>query len=188
MKELSLNILDVAKNSVTAGASLITVRITETEESLTIFIGDNGCGMKEETVRNVVDPFYTTRTTRAVGLGLPLLKMEAEMTGGSMTVTSRHESEYPEDHGTEVEATFYKNHIDYIELGDIISTITILISGSPDIDWLFQHQTPAGSVDLDTREIRAALGPEVPLDLPDVVAWMTGSLQEEYNEINYING
>lgn len=188
MKELSLNILDVAKNSVTAGATLIHIILTETDDQLEICIGDNGCGMKEETVQNAVNPFYTTRTTRSVGMGLSLLKMEAEMTGGSMTVESRHVSEYPENHGTEVVATFNKNHIDYIELGDIVSTITILISGSPEIDWVFRHTTPVGSVDLDTREIRQALGPDVPLDLPDVVTWMTGSLEEEYNALNYING
>ncbi len=184
MKELSLNILDVAKNSVVAGASLIEITISETEETLEISIKDDGCGMTEETVAKVIDPFYTTRTTRDVGLGIPLLKMEAEMTGGHLEIQSVRECDESSEHGTVIKADFYKNHIDFIELGDIVSTITILISGSPEIDWDFRHVTPKGTVSLDTREIRAVLGSEVPLDSPEIIGWMTASLNEEYESIN----
>ena len=142
MKELSLNILDIAKNSVKAGAKLCTVEITEDRETLDLKISDDGCGMKEEFVKNVTDPFCTTRTTRAVGLGIPLLKLEAEQTGGSFSITSRHESEYPDDHGTVTEAKFYKNHIDMTPLGDIISSVATLVQGSPEIDFLFIHRLP----------------------------------------------
>ena len=90
MQELSLNVLDVAQNSISAGASLIEISVTEStaEHSLTVMIKDNGCGMTPEQVRNVTDPFYTTRTTRKVGLGVPLFKMACEMTGGSFTIDS----------------------------------------------------------------------------------------------------
>ena len=127
MKELSLNILDVAENSVKAGASLIGIELDETGDLLTLRITDNGCGMTPEILAGVTDPFYTTRTTRKVGLGLPLLKLAAEQTGGTMTVTSRHESTYPEDHGTEVTATFHTNHIDCTPMGDVVSSVVTLI-------------------------------------------------------------
>ena len=104
MKELSLNILDVAKNSVVAGASLVEITLnTDVEGKLTLCIKDDGCGMSEQTVRNVTDPFYTTRTTRKVGLGLPLLKLAAEQTGGTLEIVS---SQSEQNHGTTVKATF----------------------------------------------------------------------------------
>lgn len=127
MKELSLNILDIAENSVKAGASLTEIFIEELGDKLTLTIRDNGCGMSEEIRRTVTDPFYTTRTTRKVGMGLPLLKMEAEMTGGSMDVVSKWEREYPDEHGTTVTAVFYKNHIDFTPLGDAAESICTLI-------------------------------------------------------------
>ncbi len=180
MKELSLNILDIAENSVKARATLTQILLDETADTLTITIADNGCGMDEETVRRVVDPFYTTRTTRAVGLGLPLLKLEAEMTGGSVTVTSRHEKEHPADHGTVVTAVFRTDHIDCPPLGDVIATMVTLIQGHPDDDFLFRH-TRAGCepVELDTRQLREVLG-DVSLAAFEVLQWIQGFLTEAY--------
>ena len=86
MKELSLNILDIAENSVRANATLVTITIVEDSETLKVTIGDNGCGMTKEILENVTNPFCTTRTTRKVGLGIPLLKLQAEQTGGSVTI------------------------------------------------------------------------------------------------------
>ena len=126
MKELSLNILDIAENSVKAGATLITVSLTQAGNVLTIDITDDGCGMDAETVRRVTDPFYTTRTTRRVGLGLPLLKLEAEQTGGTLTVTSRTAAQCPDGHGTTVRATFHTDHIDCMPLGDVTATLVRL--------------------------------------------------------------
>ena len=184
MKELSLNILDVAENSVKAGATQTEININETAETLTLTIKDDGCGMSEEVVKAVVDPFYTTRTTRSVGLGVPLLKLAAEQTGGSLSVESRTAEMSPEDHGTTVMATFFKNHLDFTPLGDVVSTMTTLIQGHPDTDFLFIHTMPDGEVSLDTREIREALGGEVPLDTFDVIMWIKGSLEEEYEAIS----
>ena len=179
MKELSLNILDIVENSVKAGATLTQILLEESDTTLTITVEDDGCGMTEETVRQVTNPFYTTRTTRPVGLGLPLLKLEAEQTGGGLTVTSRHES-VSADHGTRVCATFRTDHIDCPPLGDVIATVTTLIQGHPDTDFLFCHSRPAGEpVELDTRQLREILG-EVPLDSYEVLQWIQGFLTEAY--------
>lgn len=182
MKELSLNILDIAENSVKAGASLIEIALTETDDALTLCITDNGCGMTPEILKSVTDPFYTTRTTRKVGLGLPLLKLAAEQTGGTLTVTSRHESEYPENHGTEVTATFRKHHIDCTPMGDVVSSVVTLIQGNPDREFVFRHTMPEGTVELDTRQLREVLGTDVPLNSFEVLQWITDYLHEQYGE------
>ena len=179
MKELSLNILDVAENSVKARATLTQILLSETADTLTLTIADDGCGMDAETVRRVTDPFYTTRTTRSVGLGLPLLKLEAEITGGDVTVTSRHEAEHPDDHGTTVTAVFHTDHIDCPPLGDVIATVTTLIQGHPDTEFLFRHEREGRDpVELDTRELRLVLE-DVPLDSYEVLQWIQGFLRSQ---------
>lgn len=182
MKEISLNILDVAKNSVKANATLTEITLNETEETLTLIIKDNGCGMSEEKVTNVCNPFYTTRTTRKVGLGIPLLKLSAEQTEGSFEITSKAQEEYPLDHGTVVTAVFNKNHIDFTPLGDVVDSIVILIQGDPQIDFLYTHNMPQGTVALDTRELREILG-DVPLNTFEVIQWIEGNLREQYAEL-----
>lgn len=181
MKEISLNILDIAENSVKAGASLTEITVTENDEQLTLTVRDNGCGMTAETLKFVTDPFYTTRTTRRVGMGLPLLKMEAEQTGGTFCISSKALSEYPEDHGTEVTAVFNKKHIDYTPLGDVASSIVTLIQGHPDTDFLFAHTCGSKSVTLDTRELRAVLE-DVPLNSYEVLSFINNFLREEENK------
>ena len=175
MKELSLNVLDVTENSVKAGAKNIDVFLIEDENGiLTLTIGDNGCGMTPEVVKSVIDPFYTTRTTRKVGLGVPLLKMAAEQTGGSIDIKSEVGV------GTTVTATFDTKSIDFTPIGDMVATMTTLIMGAPEIDFLYLHTTPVGEVKLDTRELRAVLGDNVSLDSFEVVEWMRGYLTEQY--------
>ncbi len=176
MKELSLNILDITENSVKAGATLTEISIAESLDTLTITITDDGCGMSEEILKSVEDPFYTTRTTRKVGLGIPLLKMAAEMTGGTLQIAS---SIAEHNHGTTVTALFYKNHLDFTPLGCIEETVVTLIQGHPDTDFLFIHQTPSGEVRLDTRELRAVLE-GVPLDTYEVIVWIKEYLNEQY--------
>ena len=102
MKELSLNILDIAENSVKAGATLTEITVEENGDRLVLTIKDDGCGMTNEILKSVTDPFYTTRTTRKVGMGIPLLKLAAEQTGGELQIDSRCEKDYPENHGTSV--------------------------------------------------------------------------------------
>ena len=182
MKELSLNILDITENSVKAGATLTEILIEETPDKLQLKIIDNGCGMSEEILKGVENPFYTTRTTRKVGLGIPLLKMAAEQTEGNFSITSQSASDNSENHGTEVQAVFNKNHLDYTPLGDVVSSITTLIHGHPDTDFLFRHVRPAGVVSLDTRELREQLGDEIPLNTYEVIKWVEEYLREQYQD------
>ncbi len=182
MKELSLNILDISQNSISARATLIYITLTEDADGwLTLAIRDNGCGMTEETLRTVMDPFYTTRTTRKVGMGIPLLKMAAEQTGGKVTIESVSET-VSEEHGTTITATFDTNHIDMTPIGDIISTIETILQGHPEIDYVFTHTSPRFSVVMDTRELRAVLG-EVSLAEPEILMWVRGYLSEQYEQL-----
>ncbi len=180
MKELSLNILDIAENSVKAGATLTKILLSETDDRLVISIEDDGCGMDKETVERVTDPFYTTRTTRAVGMGIPLFKMAAEQTGGSFAIESVKNDGNNENHGTKTRACFNKNHLDFTPLGDVVSSVTTLIQGHPETDFLFVHKTENGEARLDTRELREVLGADVALNEYEVIKWIEEFLKEQY--------
>ncbi len=182
MKELSLNILDITQNSISAGASHITIALTEEENGrLTLVIADNGCGMTEEVLRRVSDPFYTTRTTRKVGMGISLLTLAAEQTGGTVTITSVHESVDPVGHGTTLTATFDTKSIDFPPLGDMVETLSVIIQGHPEIDYSFRHITPARTVSLETSELREVLGEDVSLAEYEVMQWIESYLREQYS-------
>ena len=183
MKELSLNILDVAENSVKAGATLTQILITEQDNVLTLEIVDDGCGMSEDVVRSVVDPFYTTRKTRKVGLGIPLLKLACEQTEGELSISSVTKEDDPVGHGTHVTATFHTDHIDFTPLGDVSASILTLIQGHPDTDFLFIHKKNGCVVKLDTRELREVLE-DVPLNSYDVMEWIGEYLREQYEELS----
>ncbi len=179
MKELSLNILDITKNSVTAGAKNIEISLIEDEKGiLKLSIKDDGCGMSDETIKKVANPFYTTRTTRKVGMGIPLLTLAAEQAGGKVTIVS---STKPEDHGTEISATFDTNSIDFTPLGDIVETVCLLIQGNPEIDFVFIHKTPILDVRLSIPEIREILGEDVSVAEFEVIQWIKGFLDEQYS-------
>ncbi len=180
MKELSLNILDVSENSVKAGAKNVEILITEDENTMTLEINDDGCGMDAETLERVTDPFFTTRTTRDVGLGIPFLKLAAEQTGGSLEIISECAKEYPDTHGTKIKAVFNKNHIDFTPLGDIASTIVTLVQGAENIDFKFIHKTTEKTIDFDTKELRSVLGDDVPLSSMEVIQWIIQYFKEEY--------
>jgi signal transduction histidine kinase len=182
MKELSLNILDICENSTKAGATLVEITITESTDNLEIVIKDDGVGMTREVLQSVTNPFYTTRTTRRVGMGIPLFKLSAEQTGGHLKIESRHIDEFPDSHGTQVLARFIKTHMDFTPLGDIVSTVKTLIQGHPDIDFVFTHIKDEKRIYLDTREIRAVLE-SVPLDSFEVLCWIGENLSEQYNGI-----
>ena len=178
MRELSLNVMDIAQNSVKAEADLITITVKESdkEDFLHISIADNGRGMTEEQVKQVIDPFFTTRTTRKVGLGVPLFKLAAEQTGGNLTINSTLGV------GTTTSAHFVKSSVDMTPLGDINSTVKILIQCNPDIDFVFVHSTDISEFTLDTRELREILA-GVPLDTPDVLEWIGEFLSEQTTNI-----
>lgn len=184
MRELSLNVMDVAQNSITAKASLITLEVEESvpADRLSITLTDNGCGMTPEQVEHVIDPFYTTRTTRSVGLGVPLFKMEAEMTGGSFRIDSE------KGKGTSLTAVFKPSSVDMIPLGDINGTVLLLVTGNPDLDFIFTRAYENGAGEkrefsLQTRELREILGNDVPLNAPDVVLWIKDYLAEQTEEL-----
>ena len=182
MDELSLYVLDITMNSVRAGATEISITLREDGEWLWFTVEDNGCGMTKEQLAKLTDPFFTTRKTRKVGLGIPFLKMLAEMTGGYVTVTSVHES-VSLKHGTKTEAKFGKNHIDFIPLGDIVGTVCTLLQGhgGENIDFLFTHRIGEKEIALSTVEMREMLG-DVPISSPDVIAWVREYLSEGYGE------
>lgn len=173
MKELSLHILDIIQNSIAAGATLITLTLYESvrEDILTFTIADNGCGMPEEMVRAVTDPFTTGRTTRKVGLGIPLLKTAAEQTGGKIRLSSAVGK------GTTVTADFTYSHIDRQPLGNMAETMLGLITSHPDLDFVYQHRVENTQYTLDTREMRKTLG-DVPLNENAVTLWLSDFLKE----------
>ena len=178
MRELSLNVLDIAQNSLSAGASLVEIAVSEDTEKdeLVISVRDNGRGMTPEQAARVRDPFYTTRTTRKVGMGIPLFRMAAEMTGGSLDIVSEPGK------GTAVTASFSLSHIDRMPLGDMAGTITALIRLNPGVDFVYRHTVDGRSFEMDTRELRAQLG-DVPLSEPDVMEWIDGYLREQEDSL-----
>lgn len=176
MQEISLNILDVAQNSISAKASLVTILVDTIDKMMTITIEDNGCGMTTEQVKSVTDPFYTTRKTRSVGLGVPLFKMAAEMSGGEFEIKSEVGK------GTVVKAVFDTSNVDCMPLGDINATISSLIQLNPDIDFRYRRSVNSKEFELDTRQLREVLL-DVPLNAPEVTVFIADFLKENTLEI-----
>lgn len=178
MPEISLNILDVAENSVRAEASLveITVSVQPEEDTLTVVIRDDGCGMTKEQAARVQDPFFTTRTTRKVGLGVPFFKQAAESTGGSFRIDSE------KGKGTTVKAVFGLSHIDRMPLGDISATVQTLIVFNEHIDFRYTYEYDAKSFVLDTREMREMLGEGISFSESEVSAFIKDYLETNKEE------
>ncbi len=176
-----MNILDVAENSVRAGASLIEIEVLvrQKDDTLTVVIKDNGCGMTPEQVKSVQDPFFTTRTTRKVGLGVPFFKEAAEDTGGSFRIVSE------QGKGTEVCATFILSHIDRMPLGDICSTIYTLIVFNEHIDFRFRYGYGEDFFELDTREMRETLGADISFFEPEVSAFIKEYLITNKKDVDH---
>lgn len=179
MRELSLHILDIAQNSISANAESVRIAIIEDieKDTLTIKIKDDGRGMDEETVKMVIDPFYTTRTTRKVGLGIPMFKSSAEACDGQFEIKSQIGV------GTEVMAVFKYSHIDRVPLGNMADTIISIIISNPLIELIYTHKYKDNSFCLNTKEIRKTLGNEVPIDNIDVIMWLKEYIKEGIEEI-----
>lgn len=173
MKEIALYTLDIAQNSITARARRLDITLTEEGETITLSIRDDGTGMAPELLARVSDPFTTTRTTRAMGLGLPLLRLAAEQTGGSLSIESALGV------GTAVTAVFVASHIDCPPVGDMAGTITLLIQGAPELELHYTHRRGDALARLDTKELRALLGPELSLAEPELILWIRDYLQEQ---------
>jgi anti-sigma regulatory factor (Ser/Thr protein kinase) len=173
MKEIALHILDIAQNSVRAASGQINISISESvsADTVTLVIADNGRGMDRESCEKAADPYFTSRKTRKVGMGLPLLQMNAAMSGGRMTIESEP------GYGTTVTAIFGYSHVDRPPLGDVSGTIALLIMSNPAINIIYRHCCEEKEWSISTREIREELGEDAVTDLTIV-----RSLREIINE------
>lgn len=178
MQDISFHILDIAENSIGAGATLIKISIIEDfqKDLLLVKIEDNGRGIPEKLLQKVLDPFYTTRTTRKVGLGLSLLAQSAREAEGDMHIKSR------EDGGTVVTANFKHGHIDRKPIGNIEDTFLVLIAGNPQIDFIFSYDKNNKHYTIDTRRIKSELD-DVPINSPAVISAIKKDLQEYLDSV-----
>ena len=177
MKELSLHVLDIAENSVSAGATRIEITVTEdlNNDLLEISIRDNGKGMDADLKERITDPFVTSRTTRKVGLGIPFLKAAAEACAGTFTIESIPGK------GTTISARFQHSHLDRMPLGDLKVTFLNLIVGYPDIQWIFRYDNDGKIYQLDTQPVKEILG-DVPFSDPAVIRYLKKDLENGLNK------
>ncbi|MFQ3549197.1 MAG: ATP-binding protein [Armatimonadota bacterium] len=173
MRELSMHILDLAQNSLVAGADMIEIEVIAdtTKDSLKLFIKDNGKGMDEEFLAKVIDPFTTTRRTRRVGLGIPMLLQAAQSCDGSFHIDSKP------GEGTQLCAEFVLSHIDRAPLGDISATIITLIAPNPDVNFRYVQKKDDKEFVLDTAYIKKELG-DVPINEPSILSWISDYVKE----------
>ena len=173
MKDIALHILDIVQNSVSAGATLVNIEVVEKvgNDRLILSVSDDGPGMDNEVRMKVADPFYTTRITRKVGLGIPLLKQNAEQAGGSFTISS------DSGKGTSVTAVFIRSHWDRPPKGDIAGVISILAGANPSMDFRYRHEFEEYEYIFDTREVKNALE-DVPLSEPAVIRYLKEMIEE----------
>ena len=178
MLELAEHILDIAENSIRAGARIVEIVINEdsAKDLLTIEINDNGSGMTKEEIKKVEDPFYTTKTVRRVGLGIPLLANAAEMAGGSLRLKSA------KGKGTKLTATFQLSHLDRQPMGNITTTMLTLIAGNSEVDFIYKHRHSDRRFTLDTRQIRKEID-DVPINHPEIIKYIRGVIDEGLREI-----
>jgi hypothetical protein len=178
MRDLSLHILDLMQNSIRAQAKVVSLSVLLKENGiLSIIIEDDGTGMSEELLARVTSPFATTRTTRKVGLGIPMMAENCRLAGGDLSIESTLGA------GTKLTATLDTSSIDCLPLGDLPGTVTTLVTMNPDHPEFTLHcASPKGEMHFDTREIREALQ-GVALNEPEIAAWMQESLREEIEPI-----
>jgi hypothetical protein len=178
MKDISLHILDIVQNSLSAKATFIEISIEENlkDNTYLLKIKDNGKGMTKEMAEKVLDPYVTSRTTRKVGLGLPLLMLNAERTGGHVSIISDYGK------GTEVDALFVYNHIDRLPLGDMAGTIVLLASANPLIDFVYTHTVEDQQYIFDTREIKEVLD-DVTINDVHIFKYLKEMINENLQEI-----
>ncbi len=173
MRELALHLLDIAENSVAAGAKTVAVTVEEDTptDRLRLSVEDDGKGMDEEMAAMVSDPFVTSRTTRKVGLGIPLLKAAAEACNGWLRIRSEVGK------GTRLECEFQHSHIDRMPLGDVAGTMLSLSVGAPQIHWVYRHRVNGSEFVFDDQPIKGELG-DLPLTEPDILSFVRETLQQ----------
>ena len=172
MREIALHLLDIAENSVAASAKTITLSVEQDlqNDRLKLAVDDDGKGMDEDLLAQVADPFFTTRTTRKVGLGIPLLKEAAEACNGSLIITSTP------GRGTRLEAEFQRSHIDRMPLGDLAGTLLTLTVAYACIHWVFVYRAGGAEFVFDDEPIKQELG-DVPLTEPPILAFVREMLE-----------
>ena len=177
MVELSLHVLDLIENSVEAGATTVWVSVRESLDLNAIFLSieDDGRGMDPDLLERVTDPFVTTRTTRRVGLGIPLLKQVAEACGGELRISSE------KGKGTTVVARFSRDHIDRPPIGDMAATVAVALATNPGTRFVYRHEGASGAFEFDSFEVARALG-DVPVTDPAVVQWVKQYLRERIEQ------
>jgi anti-sigma regulatory factor (Ser/Thr protein kinase) len=177
VRELALHLLDIAENSVSAHAATIWITVEEDllADRLRLAVEDNGAGMDAEMVARVTDPFVTSRTTRKVGLGIPLLKAAAEACNGFLTIASQPGK------GTRVEVEFQHSHIDRMPLGDLTATILTLVVGSPQVHWVFRYAVNGECFEFDDQPVKEELK-EIPLSEPSVLGFLREMLEAGISE------
>ncbi len=177
MRELALHIMDIAENGIGAGADCIHILVDESlgENRLKIEIKDNGNGIPPDMLDKVIDPFVTSRTTRRVGLGLSLFKAAAERCEGEFAIESEP------DKGTQTRGTFQYDHIDRAPVGDMAGTISMLIMGNSNVDFVYTHIVDGADFSLDTREFRD--DPDISLSDPSVIFQLTQSIRSELSKL-----
>jgi len=178
MRELTLHLLDISENGVSAGAQNITLTIVEDlrTDRLKQAVEDDGRGMDAAMVEQVTNPFITTRTTRKVGLGIPLLKLAAEMCEGGLTEVSTPNV------GTKVMAEFRRSHIDRMPLGDVPNTMLSLLVGWPQVHWKLIYRVDAEEFVFDDAPVKEVLG-DLPLSDPEVLSFLRGALTEGISDV-----
>jgi hypothetical protein len=176
--EISLHILDIVENSTRAGAKTVFIDIIEDTERdvLSLEIRDDGSGMSEDVLRKVIDPFFTTKTVRSVGLGLHMLAQAAERAEGRFIIESKG------GEGTRVAADFKLSHIDRQPLGDISATLVTLIAGNKDVDIIYRHEHNGQTYIFDTREIKRELE-DIPINHVTVLNFIRSHITEGLKEI-----
>jgi anti-sigma regulatory factor (Ser/Thr protein kinase) len=179
VEDLSLHILDIAENSINAGARRIEITVREdvVQDMLTITLADDGEGMNADVLQKVTDPFYTTRTTRRVGLGLSLLSEAAKACNGTMNVQSTPEI------GTTVTATFQLSHIDRKPLGDIATTIVMLVAGNPEVDLKYHYERDGQVFTFDTQELKEHY-PDLDVNAPSTLTFIQEYITEHTKSLS----
>lgn len=177
MQEIAMSVLDIANNSIRAKASLIKILIrdSQVDNCIHVEIVDNGCGMDEESLKKVIDPFYTTRTTRSIGLGVPLFKENVEATGGVFSITSKV------DEGTRIVGEYVKNHLDTPPMGDLVETMITLVQYDEKVDIEFWYCKDDLEFTFNTMEMKKMLD-GIPINQAEIILWLKDYIKEGLNK------
>jgi hypothetical protein len=179
MKDISYHILDIVQNSLHAGATSVLIEMIEKtdDQTLLVSITDDGKGMNQEQLNQVTDPFYTSSSTKKVGLGIPLLKQNAELTGGSFRIVSELNK------GTQVVACFKTGNVDMIPSGDSAMTMKLLIAANPEVDFNYRHRKDKKGFELNTSLIRKELG-NIRLNQKEVLDYISDFINQGLKDIS----